>query len=160
MIGVGIRIVAIAIAILLVNQLVFSAAACNRALRAVELRMRPVMNGGVPRHETVRIARANIHMLDSVASGCPRDFELYLLRGLNKRVVRQYDGAIADLTAALRIADRPEIYFNRGLIYLETGNPAQAVADLRIAVEFSPKLIYRVDGELRNQILASIESNP
>lgn len=150
-----VRLTFFLVALVIGQRIVIEPTRCNHVMRTVEFRTREILVGS-PASAKFPTARGNIRLLESVRGGCARDFEYYLLLALNKRIAGKHTAAIADLTRALQTADRPEIYFDRGLIYLESGRIEAALPDLQIAVEFVPEYINRLDGELRNRIDAAV----
>jgi hypothetical protein len=57
---------------------------------------------------------------------------------------------------ALRVDDRPQVYYNRGLMLLELGRVNDAVRDLATAVDFDPSLLAGIDGELRDRVAKAV----
>lgn len=147
-----IRIFAVASGLLLVYWFVVWPARCNQAMRTAGLNTRTVTENFVT-VRAISTTRENIRLLESVP--CCDSFERHLLLALNKRQLGRFEEAIVDLTHALQTAQRPEIYFNRGLLYLETGRVADAIPDLVLATEFAPHLLYHLDYEVRARVEAA-----
>ena len=63
--------------------------------------------------------------------------------------------AIDIYTRALRVDQRPEIYFDRGLARQRLGETDAAVADMATAARFNPFLVEQLDGELRPRVTAA-----
>ena len=142
-----VRALAVFAGAVLIHRLVWLPNRCNQTLRAVEATTRSVLLGS--QQAAAPVVRDNIQRLESVAVGCPHDFDRYLLLGINKRLIGRLDEAIDDLTRSLQTADRPEIYFDRGLLYLESGKFDAALCDFSIVGEFVPLYLEQLDVELR-----------
>ena len=68
-----------------------------------------------------------IAALDGQIEQAPRDSELYLKRGELHRLHRDWPAAIADYDRATRLEPKnPAVFFYRGRMWLEAGDPAQA----------------------------------
>lgn len=59
----------------------------------------------------------------------PEDSHGYFSRHLTLRRLKDYDGAMTDCMMVLRLDPAPSTYRDRGVLYREMGNHAQAVAD-------------------------------
>ena len=103
----------------------------------------------------VILARQNLNDLDRVAAGRRLAASWYMLYAGNLTLLDRWPEAIDIYTQALRIDQRPEIYFNRGLAHLHHGEHAAAVADLVTAARFDPFVTDQLGGELQKQVRAA-----
>ena len=100
-------------------------------------------------------ARGNLGDLDRIASARRLAASWYVLYGQNCELMGRWREAIDLYTRALRVDQRPEIYFDRGLAWLRLGETDAAVADMATAARFNPFLVEQVDGELRPRVAAA-----
>jgi tetratricopeptide (TPR) repeat protein len=124
----------------------------NLVMRDVEERMGMV--GSADSYRAMSLARLNLADLDRVAHSSRLDPAWYMFYGANCRILHRWQDAANAYTRALDIDQRPEIYFNRGLVMLQLGQIDQATADMVRAVRFNPFFIYRISGELRTRVAA------
>jgi len=101
------------------------------------------------------LARENLNDLDGVAAGRRLEPSWYMLYGGNVMLLGRWPEAVDVYTRALRIDQRPEIYFNRGLARLNVGQTDAAVADMATAARFNPYVLQQIDGELRERVRAA-----
>lgn len=144
-----VRAFAALIGLVLMQRLVWLPMQCNQSVRALEATTRAALLA--PEQTAAPIARDNIRHLQSIVRGCPHDVDVYLLLSLNKGLIGKRDEAIDDLNHSLQTADRPELYFNRGLHFLESGQIDAAQRDFAIAGEFAPQYLDQLDAELRRR---------
>lgn len=104
---------------------------------------------------SVILARQNLSELEEI--GGPRRLAVtwYVLYAGNCELLERWDGAADAYTRALRIDQRPELYFNRGLDRLRLGQTDAAMADLVTAARFQPAVLDQIDGELRGRVAAA-----
>lgn len=145
-----IRIAALALAVLALHRDVIEPWEANRILWAVQQRSKMAFQSGPDR--AARIARFNIDELRPIERTCSTNVDYYLLLAANARIMGDSALAISEYTAALSADHRPEIYFNRGMTYLESGNAEAAMPDFVRAVRFNPNYLDSLDGELRQRI--------
>lgn len=124
----------------------------NLVMRDVEKRMAIVEN--VDSYRAMSLARLNLADLDRVAHSHRLDPAWYMFYGANCEILDRWQDAANAYTRALDIDQRPEIYFNRGLVMLHLGQIDQATADMVRAVRFNPFFIDQVSGELRTRVAA------
>jgi tetratricopeptide (TPR) repeat protein len=124
----------------------------NLVMRDVEERMAVVERVGLFRASS--LARLNLADLDRVARSSRLDPAWYLFYGANCEILDRWQDAADAYTHALVIAQRPEIYFSRGLVRLHLGQIDAATADMVTAVRFNPFFVERLDGELRARVTA------
>jgi tetratricopeptide (TPR) repeat protein len=99
-------------------------------------------------------ARENLELLQPVASVCRLSVDYHLVYAVNARILERNDEAIEHYTAALAADRRPEIYFNRGVTYLEEGKLDAATPDIALAVRFNPQFFYDVDAGMQERVTA------
>lgn len=121
-------------------------------MRDVEERMAIVEN--VDSYQAMSRARVNLADLDRVARSRRLDPAWYMYYGANCETLSRWEDAANAYTRALDIDQRPEIYFNRGLVMLHLGQVDQATADMVRAVRFNPFFIDQISGELRTRVAA------
>ena len=134
-----------AVAAILIYSLCVVPWRCNRAIRHVHLTTPQLDRMGTV--SRARLARENLERLQSVAAGGRTDPNLYLLMSMNAEKLGRPEDAIAYLTDALKIDQRPEIYFNRGAIEIDLGRQDAATRDMVTAVKFNPALAARLEPE-------------
>jgi tetratricopeptide (TPR) repeat protein len=122
-------------------------------LREVEQRTATALR--VDERRAAVLARMNLDELQRTATGGRLDPSWYLLRGANCELLERWQDAADAYTQALRIDDRPEIYFNRGLVMMRVGRIDAAVRDLTKAARFDPTVLERIDGETRRRVAAA-----
>jgi tetratricopeptide (TPR) repeat protein len=125
----------------------------NVVLREVADRL--VMSESRDTKQAAILARRNLHDLERVARGRRLDPSWYLLYGGNCEVLQRWTDATEAYTRALRIDDRPEIYFHRGLVLFRLGRMDAAIADMVTAARFNPNMLSGIDGELRARVAAA-----
>ncbi len=146
------RAIVLVFAIVALHRLVWLPWSANRILSEVEARSMVALNSG----DTVRtalIARQNIEQLHRIAPATREDANYYMLYAANARFLGDQELA-ADLytTALQRVDHRPEIYYERGLVYLQMGKVDRAVADLARAARFNPMVVGDLSGELQDRV--------
>jgi tetratricopeptide (TPR) repeat protein len=146
----AIRIAALIVAALALNRYTLRPWQANRVLWTVQQRSQMALQSGPDR--AARIARYNIDQLETIAPACATNVDYYILLAANARIMGDNPLAIHEYTAALSADHRPEIYFNRGMTYLESGNVEAAVPDFVRAARFSPTIVESLDGELRKRV--------
>ena len=148
-----VRIVAVIVAVLAIDQLCVEPFRGNLLLRDIEQRSARAQTLEPARAKA--LAHANLHDLDTGARGRRLDPEWYLLYGTNCENVERWSDAADAYTRALQIDQRPEIYVNRGLVMLHMGAADAAVADLATAARFDPNIVDQLEGELRARVAAA-----
>jgi len=84
-----------------------------------------------------KYARA-IADMDAALAARPGDAAVLSQRGIFKHLSRDFDGAVADYSASLRIRPDGDTYANRGESRLEQNDFAPALQDFKLAVEINP----------------------
>jgi tetratricopeptide (TPR) repeat protein len=102
--------------------------------------------------KAMKLAEGNLERLHEVAPGCALDVDYFLLSAINHGIVHRPQEALQDLDRGQRVEDRPEIYFNRGMILFEAGQIDAAVNSFAIAARFNPLLLDNLQGELRTRV--------
>lgn len=124
----------------------------NRVMRDVEERM--ALLDSVEPSRANALASLNLSDLDRIAHSSRLDPAWYMFYGANCETLGRWDDAADAYTNALAIDQRPELYFNRGLVMLRLGRIDRAVADMTRAVRFNPFFIDQISGELRTRVEA------
>lgn len=145
-----IRLAAIVVAVLAVHRYVCVPWQVNGVLYIVQQRTKIALDAGPDR--ALQIARGNIDRLLPFAPDCTRNVDYFLLLAANARLVGNREMALEEYTAALSADRRPEIYFNRGMTYFESGNVEAAMPDFVRAARFSEYVLDSMDGELRTRV--------
>jgi len=128
----------------------------NRALKDVELRTRSALDGAMSDDRAVMNARDNLERLGRFEPRCVLAVEYHMLWAANDRILHRTDDALTHYTLALAMEHRPEIYFERGLTYLEKGDVDRATADVARAARFNPNYVSEVNGELQRRVAAML----
>lgn len=124
----------------------------NVVMRDVEKRMGVVESAGSFRASS--LAHQNLVDLERVARSGRLDPAWYMFFGANCELLERWQDAADAYTDALAIAQRPEIYFSRGLVRLRLAQIDAARADMVTAVRFNPFFVEKLDGELRTRVAA------
>jgi len=124
----------------------------NHVLKFVQTRTETALETGGDR--AIFAARDNIAFLQTITNACRLSVDYQLLYAVNERILSNKDDAIEHYTAALAADHRPEIYFERGMTYLEQRKPDPAIADMALAVRFNPVYLDSLDEEMRQRIAA------
>jgi tetratricopeptide (TPR) repeat protein len=128
----------------------------NRELKQIELRTRGALDGAMSDEHSVMTARDNLEILGRFEPRCLLAVEYHMLWAANDRILHRTDDALEHYTLALAMEHRPEIYFERGLTYLEKGDIDGATADVARAARFNPNYIPEINGELQQRVLAAL----
>lgn len=151
---VACRVVAIAFVAFALHRLAWMPWEANHVLSLVEARSRVAIDSGDP-VTTAVIARGNIDQLRRISKATRDDANYYMLYAANAKLLGDLDLSERMYTAALDNADhRPEIYYERGLVYLQKGQVDAAVADLAHAAKFNPSVVYTLSGDLQQRVMA------
>ena len=130
----------------------------DHLLKAVEMRTQSAASTGGDR--AIFAARDNIALLQTITNACALSVDYHLIYAVNDRILGRRDEAIAHYTAALAVDHRPEIYFERGITYLEDGKLEPATADISLATRFNPLFLDDLDPTLRARVAAVNEAVP
>jgi tetratricopeptide (TPR) repeat protein len=125
------------------------------AVAEAAVERRTIVAEAVGRQLGAITARENLRDLDRIAFARRLAPTWYVLYGRNCSLMGRWREAIDVYTRGLRIDQRPEIYFDRGLARLRVGETGAAVADLAAAARFNPFLVEQLDGELRLRVAAA-----
>ena len=145
-----VRAAAVLAACLGIDRLAVVPLRSNLVLREVE--QRTITARMVDTRRAAVLARMNLDQLQRTAAGGRLDPSWYLLRGANCELLERWQEAADAYTEALRIDDRPEIYFNRGMVMIRVGRIDAAVRDLTKAARFDPNVLNQIDGEIRRRV--------
>jgi tetratricopeptide (TPR) repeat protein len=108
----------------------------------------------------VLIARDNLDRLKPIAGACSLSVDYHMIYAVNARLLARNDEAIEHYSTALAADQRPEIYFERGLTYLEEGKLDAATADLGLAARFNPYSLEQLDPDMQEHVRAFIKTVP
>jgi O-antigen ligase len=125
----------------------------NLVMREVE--QRTYTADSVEPFNAIPLARASLADLSLIARSRRLDPQWYMLYGTNCELLERWQDAAGAYTDALRIDQRPELYFSRGLVLLHLGQIDRATADMVAAVRFNPLLIEGIDGDLRARVASA-----
>ena len=100
----------------------------------------------------VMMARRNLERLAALDGACRQELEWMMLEAGNSRIAGDAPRAIALYTHALTLHQRPELYFNRGVAYLEMRQVDRAVQDLATAAIFNPTILENFDADTQKVI--------
>jgi tetratricopeptide (TPR) repeat protein len=148
-----IRAAAVVAAVIALDHLCIEPFRGNLVLRDALQRSTAAVS--IDRERATILARANLQDLSRVERSLRLDPAWYMLYGSNCEMLDRWPEAADAYTRALRIDDRPEIYVNRGLVFLHLRRTEAAVADLATAARFDPSVVEQLDGELRARVAAA-----
>jgi tetratricopeptide (TPR) repeat protein len=114
----------------------------------------------MPGDRAAAVAHANIDRLEPIARPCAYSVNYQMDYAVNARILGRNDDAIEHYTAALQADHRPEIYFGRGLTYLEEGKLDEATADIALAARFNQYYLEDVDVAMQERVRAFNKSVP
>ncbi len=130
----------------------------NHLLKTVEARTQTAADTGGDR--AIFAARDNIALLQTITNSCALSVDYHLIYAVNDRILGLNDEAIAQYTAALQSDHRPEIYFERGITYLEERKLDAATADIALAVRFNPGFFDSIDAQMQARVAAVNKAVP
>jgi tetratricopeptide (TPR) repeat protein len=130
----------------------------NHVLKFVQTRTGTALDTGGDR--AIFAARDNIAFLQTITNACRLSVDYHLLYAVNDRILGRNDDAIEHYTAALAADHRPEIYFDRGITYLEEGKLDPATADIALAARFNPLYLENVDAGMQARVAALNKAVP
>jgi tetratricopeptide (TPR) repeat protein len=150
-----VRVVALAMGALTMERWCILPFLCNRQIRVILRRTEAAMN--YPATRAAVVARENIERMNRVIGGCLTDVNAQLLLAANAELIGDTQGKLDHLDIALRIDQRPELYYDRGIAELALGRVDAAVEDLGTAVRFNPTLIDSISGNLRARVASAAQ---
>jgi tetratricopeptide (TPR) repeat protein len=130
----------------------------NHMLKTVQTRTQTALETAGDR--AIFAARDNIALLQTLGDPHQLSVDYHLLYAANEHVLGRNDAAIEHYTAALAADHRPEIYFDRGITYLEEGKLDPATADIALAARFNPWYLESVDAGMQSRVNAVIKAVP
>ena len=148
------RAVAIVAAAIALQRLCLEPYRGNLVLRDVLLRSTAAQSADQQRASI--LARANLQDLARVEQSRRLDPAWYMLYAANCGILERWSDAADTYTRALLIDDRPEIYIDRGLVFLRLGRTDAAIADMVTAARFDPAVIEQLEGELGARVAAAV----
>ena len=122
----------------------------NHVLKTVQTRTKTAME--TPGDRAIFAARDNIALLQTLREPRQLAIDYHLLYAANEHILGRNDDAIEHYTAALAADHRPEIYFDRGLTYLEEGKLDEATSDIALAARFNPWYVGLVDSGMQSRV--------
>jgi tetratricopeptide (TPR) repeat protein len=130
----------------------------DHVLKAVQTRTQIALD--TPGDRAIFAARDNIARLQTITNACQLSIDYHLIYAVNDRILGRNDDAIGHYTAALAADHRPEIYFDRGITYLEEGKLDPATADIALAARFNPQYLENVDAGMQARVAAVNKAVP
>jgi tetratricopeptide (TPR) repeat protein len=152
------RLAASAAAVAALYQYSWMPAHANHLLKTLQTRTENAMAIGGDR--AIFTARDNIALLQTITNACQLSIDYHLIYAANERILGRNNEAIEHYTAALESDHRPEIYFDRGVTYLEQGKLDPATADIALAARFNPWYLESVDGGMQSRVKAVLQTVP
>jgi tetratricopeptide (TPR) repeat protein len=130
----------------------------NHLLKTVETRTQSAADTGGD--HAIFAARDNIALLQTITNPCALSVDYHLIYAVNDRILGRNDEAIEHYTEALQADHRPEIYFERGITYLEERNLDAATEDIALAVRFNPGFLDSIDAQMQARVAALNKAVP
>jgi tetratricopeptide (TPR) repeat protein len=152
------RLIASAAAVAAFYQYSWMPAHANHLLKTLQTRTQNAMTMGGDR--AIFAARDNIALLQTITNACQLSIDYHLIYAANERILGRNDEAIEHYTAALDSDHRPEIYFDRGMTYLDERKLEPATADLAVAARFNPWYLESVDFGMQSRVKAVLQTVP
>jgi tetratricopeptide (TPR) repeat protein len=152
------RLVAVVAAALAFYRFAWLPAHANHVIQNVTTRTQAALQMGHER--AVIVARENLELLQPVADADHFSVDYHMVYAANARILGRNDDAIEHYTGALAADHRPEIYFERGLTYLDEGKLDAATADLALAARFNSTYFDAVDAGMQQRITTVNKSVP
>jgi tetratricopeptide (TPR) repeat protein len=147
-----VRLAAIATAALAAYHYAWMPEHADHVVKSVTMRTQAALQMSGDRAKV--IARENLDLLQPVADTCRLSIDYHLVSAVNARILGLNDDAIEHYTAALKADHRPEIYFDRGVTYLEKGNLDAATPDIALAARFDSAYLEEVDAGMQARVAA------
>jgi len=152
------RLAAIAAAALAAYRYAWLPEHADHVVKSVTLRTQAALQMNGDRAKI--IARENFDLLQPVANVCRLSVDFHLVSAVNARILGLNDEAIEHYTAALQADHRPEIYFDRGVTYLEEGKLDAATPDIALAARFDSTYLEQVDAGMQARVAALNKAVP
>jgi tetratricopeptide (TPR) repeat protein len=130
----------------------------NHMLKTLETRTQTAMDA--PGDRAIFAARDNIAALQTITDACRLSIDYHLIYAVNARILGRNDEAVAHYTEALTIDHRPEIYFERGVTYLDERKLDAATADIALAARFNPNFLESIDAGMQARVAAVNKAVP
>ncbi|HEV7573783.1 MAG TPA: hypothetical protein VGQ21_19995 [Thermoanaerobaculia bacterium] len=122
----------------------------NHVLKTLQTRTETAAGTGGDR--AIFAARDNIALLQTITNACQLSIDYHLIYAVNDRILGRNDEAIEHYTEALSADHRPEIYFDRGITYLEERKLEPATADIALATHFNPGFLDSLDAGMQARV--------
>ena len=97
-------------------------------------------------------ARRRLEIAQECLTPTTATVELLMVAAANARLIKRFPKAIDDYRAALRIDQRPEIYFNLGIAEVDAGSREAGIEDLVIAGRTGSYWNLIEDEAVRNEV--------
>jgi tetratricopeptide (TPR) repeat protein len=152
------RLLATAAAVLAVYRYAWLPEYADHVLKSVMVRSQAALQMSPDR--AMAIARTNLDRLEPIAGASQLSVDYHLTYAVNARILHRTDDAIEHYTAALAADHRPEIYFDRGVTFLEEGKLDPATADIAMAVRFDPVYLEDIDSGMQARVAALNKAVP
>lgn len=154
----AVRAAAVIAAALALRQYVYLPLHANHVYKIVTLRTEAALQSNETRAD--RLALQNLADLEPLAASSRTSVDFHLIYAANARILRRNQEAIEHYTAAIAANPRPEIYFERGITYLEEKQLEPATEDLALACRFDPAYLTGVDETMQQRINARNKAVP
>lgn len=152
------RTLAVFAAAIALRQFVWASFHTNRVLKTVTSRTEAALQANGDR--AVMLARTNLDELQPLAQWSRDSVTYHLLYAANARILRRDDEAIDHYSAAIAADPRPEIYFDRGVTYLEEQQIERATDDIAFACRFDRSYLTEVDTTMQERVQARNKAVP
>jgi tetratricopeptide (TPR) repeat protein len=130
----------------------------DHVLKSLQARTQTALE--TPGDRGIFAARDNIALLQTITNACQLSIDYHLIYAVNDRILGRNDEAIEQYTAALAADHRPEIYFDRGITYLEERKLEPATADIALATRFNPGFLDNLDAQMQARVAAVNKAVP
>jgi tetratricopeptide (TPR) repeat protein len=130
----------------------------DHVLKSLQTRTQTALD--TPGDRGIFAARDNIALLQTITNACHLSVDYHLIYAANDRILGRNDEAIEHYTAALAADHRPEIYFDRGITYLEERKLEPATADIALATRFNPGFLESLDAGMQARAAAVNKAVP
>lgn len=152
------RLAAAAAAVLAAYRYAWLPEHADHVVKAIMVRSQAALQ--MSRDRAMALAHENLDQLQPIAETSRLSVDYHLVYAVNARILGRNDEAIEHYTAALAADNRPEIYFDRGVTFLEEGKLDAATPDIALAVRFNPLYLEEIDAGMQARIAALNKAVP